>query len=647
MKYKVGAVGFAALFASFFAFCGCKENCAKKIFFAGATQNAKVSPKADGAISDKFIFPAEGAVKFDGMLGKSLDTAMNGDILVWNTDELLRPYRGRYEKKPTDWQSEFAGKWLDGAELAYAYAPTAKLDKILKNMSGELIKTQKPDGSITTFVPAAEFSAVWDLWGRKYVMLALLSEYKRTADPKVLDALVKCADNIMANVGDGKRINNICLGWWYGLVSSSILEPFVGVYKYTGDKKYLDYAEWIVSCWATSNLKPDLLNKGLANMPVVKMFAPRKSVVKIYQDGGESKAYEMMSCYEGLIELYRATGNEDYKKAVLNTARQIAEREITAIGSGSIWERWVDGKFLQQEDSPYWMETCVSTTWIKLCAQLLRLSADPVYADYAELAAYNALAGAQGADGKWWSYFAPLKGARNPSPEQVKMHISCCVASGPRGLFILPKIAYTADSSDGLYVNFYENGEAKLEIPAFGASATLKVSEVDFGAEKLRAKIAVSLPDGKPQKFALNARIPLWSKNTEIFVNGKKSASPESGKYAEIRRKWRDGDTVEIVFDSRAFVVRDPNNPEIYALQRGPIVFAQDLRFEPNIDKPFKFEFENGDFVKNVEVVKINGTNAALKVKTADGGYRTFADYASCGATWDKNSRLRVFGGAF
>lgn len=198
-----------------------------------------------------------------------------------------------------------------------------------------------------------------------------------------------------------------------------------------------------------------------------------------------------------------------------------------------------------------------------------------------------------------------------------------------------------------LYVNFYENGEAKLEIPAFGASATLKVSEVDFGAEKLRAKIAVSLPDGKPQKFALNARIPSWSKNTEIFVNGKKSASPESGKYAEIRRKWRDGDTVEIVFDSRAFVVRDPNNPEIYALQRGPIVFAQDLRFEPNIDKPFKFEFENGDFVKNVEVVKINGTNAALKVKTADGGYRTFADYASCGATWDKNSRLRVFGGAF
>ena len=99
MKYKVGVVGFAALFASFFAFCGCKENCAKKIFFAGATQNAKVSPKADGAISDKFIFPAEGAVKFDGMLGKSLDTAMNGDILVWNTDELLRPYRERYEKK--------------------------------------------------------------------------------------------------------------------------------------------------------------------------------------------------------------------------------------------------------------------------------------------------------------------------------------------------------------------------------------------------------------------------------------------------------------------------------------------------------------------------------------------------------------------
>ena len=71
------------------------------------------------------------------------------------------------------------------------------------------------------------------------------------------------------------------------------------------------------------------------------------------------------------------------------------------LGSGSIWERWTDGKFCQQEDSEHWMETCVSATWIKFCAQLLRLTGDPSYAESIELAAYNALAAAQRADGKW------------------------------------------------------------------------------------------------------------------------------------------------------------------------------------------------------------------------------------------------------
>ena len=74
---------------------------------------------------------------------------------------------------------------------------------------------------------------------------------------------------------------------------------------------------------------------------------------------------------------------------------------ITIIGSGSSWERWCSGHMRQTEPLPEWMETCVTVTWIKLAAQLLRQTGDPMYADRIELSACNALIGAQKTDGTW------------------------------------------------------------------------------------------------------------------------------------------------------------------------------------------------------------------------------------------------------
>lgn len=442
---------------------------------------------------------------------------MKGDMLSWDVDDLVRPFKTRPENKL--WQIEFWGKWFTSAALAYSYEPLPQLDRILKYAASELLKTQAADGSITTYKKGAEFSH-WDLWGRKYVLLGLLAEYVRTGDAGVLAAAKKHADNIMDSVGEGKKIGNICeIGMWQGMASSSLLEPMVLLYKYTGDKKYLDYSEWIVSCWAKDGPKPDLVSKALAGTYVVDMFAKPKKGAKNYMDGGLSKSYEMMSCYEGLLELYRITGNEKYKQAAVNAAKAIAGREITVLGSGSIWERWTDGKFCQQEDSEHWMETCVSATWIKFCAQLLRLTGDPSYAESIELAAYNALAAAQRADGKWWAHYSRMKGARTPAPEQSGMHMNCCVASGPRALFLLPKIAYMSGRGNSVYVNLYENGFGKVRVPSVDGKVALNVSGVDFGAEKLRAKIALEMPKGL-HPFSVCLRIPSWSKKTEISVNG-------------------------------------------------------------------------------------------------------------------------------
>ena len=48
-------------------------------------------------------------------------------------------------------------------------------------------------------------------------------------------------------------------------------------------------------------------------------------------------------------------------------------------------------------------------------------------------------------DGTWWCHYNPLEGTRGPAPEQCKMHMNCCVASGPRALMFDASVRYMLD----------------------------------------------------------------------------------------------------------------------------------------------------------------------------------------------------------
>ena len=148
-----------------------------------------------------------------------------------------------------------------------------------------------------------------------------------------------------------------------------------------------------------------------------------------------------MSCYEGLLELYRVTGKPEYKKAVENTWESIHETELNIAGSGSAMECWFGGKDYQTMAINHYQETCVTATWIKLSQQLLRLTGDAKYADAIEQTYYNALLGSMYADGSDWAKYSPLSGERLKGEQQCSMGINCCEASGPRGLFTLPLTA--------------------------------------------------------------------------------------------------------------------------------------------------------------------------------------------------------------
>ena len=165
------------------------------------------------------------------------------------------------------------------------------------------------------------------------------------------------------------------------------------------------------------------------------------------------KAYEMMSCFEGLCELYRATGKPEYLQAPVKLADGILREEATLVGVGTHNEVWYSQTKDQTSVIQKPMETCVTVTWMKLCYQLLRLTGDAQYADELEKNLYNGLLGAMMPDGQWWAYFSGQMGVRVPSYVQhADVGLSCCVVNGPRGLMLTPFWAFM-ENADGPVIN--------------------------------------------------------------------------------------------------------------------------------------------------------------------------------------------------
>lgn len=517
---------------------------------------------ADQPVKDD-LEPAE-HVRLAGHLADKLSQSYENRILTQDVDHLIAPFRNRTETRM--WQSEFWGKWFTSAVLAYRYRPEPRLKKVLDGAVAGLLATQTPDGYIGNYAPDSHLQQ-WDIWGRKYTMLGLLDYHEVTGDKKSLAAAGKVADHLIQEIkesGDGLIVTK---GNYRGMAASSVLEPMVKLYRLSGEKRYLDFSKEIVREWELSQ-GPQLISK--STVDVSKRFPKPK---QWYSPEQGQKAYEMMSCYEGLLELYRATGEAKYREAVEDTWQNIRDTEINIAGSGASEEMWFGGRRLQAMPVAHYQETCVTVTWIKLNLQLLRLTGEAKYADEIERAYYNALLGALNRDGSDWAKYTPLNGQRLPGSGQCGMDLNCCNASGPRGQFILPLTAVMA-AADGVAINLYVGGEYELKTPK-GRVIILK-QETDYPVSGV---VKVSMELDRPETFALRLRIPAWSATNRITVNGSPVDGVQAGEYIALSRTWSPTDVVELELDmrGRAIVHTDGVN-QFTAISRGPIVLARDSR---------------------------------------------------------------------
>lgn len=575
--------------------------------------------------------------KMGGYLGGKIDLCIDERIKKQDVQHLVEPFRSRRETRL--WQSEFWGKWILSAIGAYEYNHDPGLFKIIQYAAGDLMATQTPDGYIGNYTPESQLNH-WNIWGCKYTLLGLLAYYDISSDVKALDAARRLGDYVMTLVGPGKA-DIVKTGNYRGMPSSSILEPMVLLYNRTNKKEYLDFAKYIVEQWETVN-GPKLISKGLEGVPVAERF-PDPPTWWSWENG--QKAYEMMSCYDGLLELYKITGEATYLKVVEQVVQEIMRSEINLAGSGTAFECFYHGAGRQTEPTYHTMETCVTFTWMKLCNQLLQLTHNPLYADHIERTTYNALLASMKFDGSQIAKYSPLEGHRQEGEEQCGMHINCCNANGPRAFVLIPKVALQIAENE-VYVNLYNQSETEINLNPKNRFILVQNTEYPVNGD-----VELSINGDKPLNFMLALRIPLWSKNTSVWINGIKQDGIIPGSYLKIARNWKNNDKIQLKLDLQAQLVELQG---YQAIMRGPVLLARDSRFgdgfidEASVIQHKAQVVDLQPSANKPENVWMSFTAPLVLGTDLEGEHRKpvqvhFCDFASAGNTWDSSERYKTW----
>ncbi|MBR3991663.1 MAG: glycoside hydrolase family 127 protein [Clostridia bacterium] len=593
-------------------------------------------------------------LKFEGVAHRAaqfFEKTQLTDRVLWK--KFSDQFRLRPDGEDKGWRGEFWGKMMRGGSLICEYTGSEELYRILTDAVLDVMTAADPDGAVSSYGRDCEFTG-WDMWNRKYVMLGCEYYLEICRDGalarRITDFLRRQADCIIARVGDGEGKIPITRTSqnWLGINSSSVLEPVARLYRLTGDGKYLDFAAYIVESGAAEGV--DVFEAAYRNETAPYRY-------------GVSKAYELISCFEGLLEYYLATGIEKYRVAVVNFARAMLRTEVSVIGGCGVTGELLDHTSARQTVSSDEVshETCVTVTWMKFCSRVLELTGDSVFADAMEKAFYNAYLGALNVyrrdcpfpdEGKKATYlpvdsYSPLLPGRRGRmiagfqllPDMTYYGCCACISAAGAGVFL--RSAVVAEG-DRVTVNFFEQGQAEFYMN--GVRVTLEIRT----AYPADGDVALRVRADSPVRFALRVRDPGWADG--------------AGGYATWEKEWSD-DRIGLRFDmpikilrpehwdtdvvytksartdwgcyycTPAEVTHKPEEDRYFAVTRGPVTLAADGRTGKAADSAFEPCF---DAVRRENEIE-PGVPCLEKFefRTRSGENYCLVDYSSAGRDWE------------
>lgn len=494
---------------------------------------------------------------------------------------------GEWEnRRETWWPGEHEGYMAEVAVRSGFLTGNQEWLNKAKAILDNVINNQGEDGYIGIYNEDVRLDNLLnengELWTQSRMMAALLAYYEYSNDEKYFNAAKKAVDLVVDRyTKSGKTYFQQPKpnggGLTHGLMYIETLE---WMYRLTGDKKYVDFAEWLYKDYSAAEKKLGNTDNQLSSLLDKDKLFMQHSV-------------HVVEHLRTVFWLASITENPEYKQAAENalykykmsqspTGPIVMDKRIHESVAGNYGSSWL----------PY--EYCSMTEGVISLSSAIQKFHYAYLGDVVENIAFNAAQGARLTDGKGISYatidnrFDALK-ANNERYQIAACHPTACCQLQAAKLMPYYVANMWAKSPDNKGITLALYGESEV-------TTTLNNTIVNLSEETnypFDNKVKVTVNPEKDVQFKLTLRNPIWSENTKVNVDGAEAIIADG--WICIDKLWKKGDTVVLTFNDKPVAKRFMNN-EMY-FQKGCLVYALPVAEKRIVTKDFGHGYLNYDMV--------------------------------------------------
>jgi hypothetical protein len=284
----------------------------------------------------------------------------------------------------------------------------------------------------------------------------------------------------------------------------------------------------------------------------------------------------LITDFEAYLDIYRATGDERYLRAMQGAWELYHDNWEHVGGSIAITEfgEFPPKSYRLAAQFPFCEtgETCGTTFWVRFNQRFLAMHPEEEkYAAEIEKSIYNVGLANQVAD-RGIIYHTRLVGMKGDLPVPLCTN-SCCEGQGTRLIGSLPEYIFST-APDGPYVNLFE--PSSIQWSQSGANMGVSIS----GNFPYRPDITLAITSSRPAQAKIHIRIPSWAASpVELRVNREPAVTGAPGTYVALDRTWSTGDTIRFTLPMQLKLTHYEGLDKIegherFALEYGPVLLA-------------------------------------------------------------------------
>jgi DUF1680 family protein len=477
-------------------------------------------------------------------------------------------------------------KFLEAVCAVYATTHDPKLKAILDQSIIAIGNAQRVDGYIHTPVlirqrngnrdaKAFQDRQNFEMYNMGHLITAACMHHRVTGRGDFLNIARKTADFLCTtfrNPTPELARNSVCPSHYMAMVE---------LYRTTGEPRYLELAQKFL------DMRKLVADGGDDNQDRTPFLEQREAA---------GHAVRANYLYAGAADLLVETGDDALRKSLEAIWKNVVEKKMYVTGGcGALYDgaspdgspdqstitrvHQAYGRNYQLPNVTAHNETCAAIGSVLWNWRMFQATGEARNVDILELALYNAVLSGVSLDGTNYFYVNPLRQVE-PSPTKLRWSRGrvpfvtsyCCPPNVLRTIAEVSGYAYSK-TDNAIWINLYGGNQLSTTIDGHSLKLSQQTNYPWDG------RVQVTIDECPSTEFSLKLRIPGWADEATMQVNGSAANAPaKPGTYAQLRRKWKAGDVLELRFPMPARLIEA--NPLVeetrnqVAIKRGPIVYC-------------------------------------------------------------------------